>query len=93
MIIAWIFVAPILVWMIPEMIFGIVWPNRLVFNIGMILLATPALLLAGRPTLRAGIKAAIHLSPTMDTLITLGTGVSFATGLVAIAAELGFAPG
>ena len=92
MIIAWIFVAPILVWMIPEMIFGIVWPNRLVFNIGMILLATPALLLAGRPTLRAGIKSAWHLSPTMDTLITLGTGVSFATGLVAIAAELGAAP-
>jgi len=92
MIIAWISVAPILVWMIPEMIFGIVWPNRLVFNIGMILLAAPALLLAGRPTLHAGIKAAWHLSPTMDTLITLGTGVSFATGLVAIAAELGAAP-
>lgn len=92
MIIAWIFVAPILVWMIPEMILGIVWPNQLVFNIGMILLAAPALLLAGRSTLHAGIKAAIHLSPTMDTLIALGTGVSFATGLVAIAAELGFAP-
>ncbi|MCK4411209.1 cation-translocating P-type ATPase, partial [Candidatus Bipolaricaulota bacterium] len=92
MIIAWIFVAPILGWMIPEMILGIAWPNKLVFNIGMILLAAPALLLAGRSTLHAGIKAAIHLSPTMDTLITLGTGVSFATGLVAIAAELGFAP-
>jgi len=92
MIIAWIFVVPILAWMIPEMIFGIVWPNRLVFDIGIILLAAPALLLAGRPTLRAGIKAAWHLSPTMDTLITLGTGVSFATGLGAIAAELGAAP-
>lgn len=92
MILAWIFVAPILAWMVPEMIFGIVWPNRLVFDIGIILLAAPALLLAGRPTLRAGVKAAVNLSPTMDTLITLGTGVSFATGLVAIAAELGAAP-
>ncbi len=92
MIIAWIFVAPIIAWMIPEMILGIAWPNRLVFNIGMILLATPALLLAGRPTLRAGIKSAWHLFPTMDTLITLGTGVSYATGLVAIAAELGGGP-
>ena len=54
--------------------------------------ATPALLLAGRPTLRAGIKSAWHLSPTMDTLITLGAGVSYATGLVAIAAELGAGP-
>lgn len=92
MILAWIFVAPILVWMIPEMIFGIVWPNRLVFDIGMILLATPALLLAGRPTLRAGIKAAFNLSPTMDTLITMGTLVSFSTGLVAVASDLGVAP-
>ncbi len=92
MIIAWIFVVPILGWMIPEMIFGIVWPSQLVFDIGMILLAAPALLLAGRSTLRAGIKSALHLSPTMDTLITLGTGVSYATGLVAIAAELGAGP-
>jgi len=93
MIVAWLFVAPIVAWMIPEMIFGIAWPNRLVFDIGMILLATPALLLAGRPTLRAGIKSAWHLSPTMDTLITLGTGVSYATGFAAIAAELGAGPG
>ena len=92
MIIAWIFVVPILGWMIPEMIFGIVWPSQLVFDIGMVLLAAPALLLAGRSTLRAGIKSALHLSPTMDTLITLGTGVSYATGLVAIAAELGAGP-
>ena len=92
MIIAWIFVVPILGWMIPEMIFGIVWPSQLVFDIGMVLLATPALLLAGRPTLRAGMKSAWHLSPTMDTLISLGTGVSYATGLVAIAAELGAGP-
>jgi len=92
MVLAWIFVTPIVAWMIPEMILGIAWPNRLVFNIGMILLATPALLLAGRPTLRAGIKSAWHLSPTMDTLITLGAGVSYATGLVAIAAELGAGP-
>lgn len=92
MVVAWIFVAPLIAWMIPEMILGIAWPNRLVFNIGMILLATPALFLAGRPTLRAGIKSAWHLSPTMDTLITLGTGVSYATGLAAIAAELGAGP-
>jgi len=92
MILTWIFVAPILAWMVPEMIFGIVWPNRLIFDIGMILLAAPALLLGGRPTLRAGVKAAVNLSPTMDTLITLGTSVSFATGLVAVASDLGAAP-
>lgn len=93
MMLAWVFVAPIIAWMIPEMAFGIMWPNPLPFNLGMILLAAPALFIAGWPTLHAGVKAGFHLSPTMDTLITLGTSASFATGFVAIAAELGFAPG
>ena len=93
MVLAWILVAPILVWMIPEMAFGIMWPSPLVFHVGMVILATPVLLFAGWPTIRAGAKALFHRSPTMDTLITLGTSASFATGFVAISGELGFAPG
>ncbi len=92
MVLAWIFVLPIVAWMIPEMFLGIAWPNRLVFDLGMVVLALPALLLAGRDTLISGARAAFRLSPTMDTLIALGTLVSYSTGLVAIAADSGVAP-
>jgi P-type Cu+ transporter len=92
MVLAWIFVLPIIAWMIPEMVFGITWPNRVTFDIGMVILALPGLLLAGRGTLISGAKAAFRLSPTMDTLIALGTLVSYATGLMAIAADVGVAP-
>lgn len=92
MVLAWIFVLPIIAWMIPEMVFGITWPNRVTFDIGMVILALPGLLLAGRGTLVSGAKAAFRLSPTMDTLIALGTLVSYATGLMAIAADVGIAP-
>ena len=92
MILAWVLVAPILVWMIPEMAFRIMWPSPLVFHVGMVILAAPVLLIAGWPTVRGGLKALFHRSPTMDTLIALGTSASFATGFVAIAGELGVAP-
>ena len=89
---AWAFAIPIVVWMIPEMAFGIMWPNALSFHIGMIVLAAPVLLFAGRETLRAGAKSAFHLSPNMDTLIMMGTTVAYATGFVAVIAEVGAAP-
>ncbi|MBN1858967.1 cation transporter, partial [Candidatus Bipolaricaulota bacterium] len=53
MVIAWIAAVPIIGWMIPEMLFGIMWPSPLVFHVGMVVLAAPALFLAGWPTLRA----------------------------------------
>jgi len=92
MILAWIAAAPIIGWMIPEMLFGIMWPSPLVFHIGMVLLATPALFAAGGPTLRAGFRSLLRRRPTMDALIALGTSASFATGIVAVAAELQIAP-
>ena len=87
MAIAWAFTVPIVAWMIPEMALGTMWPSPLVFHLGMALLAVPVLFGAGLPTLRAGARAALRLSPTMDTLIALGTGASFATGLAAIGVE------
>ena len=72
--------------MIPEMAFGVMWPAPLVFHLGMVALAAPVLFLAGRATLRSGLRAAIGLAPTMDTLIALGTLASFVTGLIAVAA-------
>ncbi len=78
--VAWAFTVPILLWMLPEMLWGVMWPSHLVFNLGMILLAAPVLFWVGRRTYRSGLSAALHGYANMDTLITLGTGVSFLTG-------------
>jgi Cu+-exporting ATPase len=91
--IAWLLAMPVVGWMIPEMAFGVMWPSPLVFHLGMVGLATPVLFLAGRATLRSGLRAAIGLAPTMDTLIALGTIASFVTGLAAVvAAAIGGSP-
>ncbi len=80
---SWGFTAPIMVWMALEMFFGIVWPSRLVFDIGMIVLAAPALFVVGWPTLRSAFKAIGHGKANMDVLIAMGTSVSFLTGFAA----------
>jgi len=80
MLVAWAFTIPIAIWMLPEMIWGIFWPNEMVMHLGMILLALPVLATVGRRTYVSGIRALRHGYANMDTLITLGTGVSFLTG-------------
>ncbi len=88
----WAFVAPIIAWMVPEMITGVKWPSPLVFDAGMIILATPALLWTGRETLRSGFTSARHLSPNMDTLIMMGSATAYFTGYVTVLSEFGLAP-
>jgi Cu+-exporting ATPase len=78
--VAWLFTAPIILWMVVEMFFGIVWPNELIFNLGMIVLALPVLFWVGRQTYKSGVTAMLHGYANMDTLITLGTGASLLTG-------------
>ncbi len=82
MLVAWAFTLPIVVWMLPEMFAGIMWPNHTAFNLGMIVLALPVLFWVGRRTYTSGIRAVLHRYANMDTLITLGTGVSLLTGPV-----------
>ncbi len=77
-----------MVWMIPEMFFGVMWPNPTIFNLGMIALASPVLFWIGRKTFSSGIRAALHGYANMDTLITLGTGASFLTGPVSFFAPV-----
>ena len=79
-LIAWGLTIPIILWMIPEMAFGIAWPNPTIFNIGQIALATPVLFYPGWTTYRSAVKAIIHRSANMDVLIMLGTLASFLTG-------------
>jgi len=78
--VAWAFTAPIILWMFAEMFFGIVWPSETIYNLGTILLALPVLFWVGRRTYKSGLTAVLHGYANMDTLITLGTGVSLLTG-------------
>jgi Cu+-exporting ATPase len=78
--VAWAFTIPITIWMFAEMLFGIVWPNATIFNLGMIVLAHPVLFWVGRRTYVGGLTAVRHGYANMDTLIALGTGVALLTG-------------
>ena len=80
MIGTWAFTIPIIIWMIPEMFMGIVWPNKFVFNLGMILLAVPPLFVFGRKTFSSAYRSVKHGGANMDVLIAMGTGAAFITG-------------
>jgi Cu+-exporting ATPase len=92
MIVAWTLTIPIMLWMIPEMGFGILWPSPIVFELGLLLLAIPVLLGPGRDTMQSGLAAFRHRNPNMDTLIALGSGAAVITGLFAASHRLGFGP-
>ncbi|MHA1713770.1 MAG: heavy metal translocating P-type ATPase, partial [Candidatus Ranarchaeia archaeon] len=81
MLIAWAFTTPIILWMLPEMILGIAFPNKLVFNSGLILLAIPVLFWSGFPTYKSSLKAIRHKTANMDVLIMIGTIIAFVTGI------------
>ncbi len=80
MLVAWAFTVPVILWMIPEMFWGIAWPSASLYRLGMILLALPVLFRAGGPTLVGGFRALRAGYPNMDSLIFLGTTASFLTG-------------
>lgn len=76
----WLFVIPIIIWMIPEMVLGIAWPNQTIYDLGMIILSIPPLFIFGRKTYITAFKAVRHGSANMDVLIAMGTGAAFITG-------------
>ncbi len=85
---SWAFTIPSIVWMLAEMIFGIVWPNQLVYSIGLILLATPIIFIIGFPTLKSAWKSVLHLSANMDVLIAMGALVSYMAGIANLFAPI-----
>jgi P-type Cu+ transporter len=89
---AWAATAPIILWMIPEMFFGIAIGGMTLFTIGMVAFSAVALFIPGRETFRSAFKSAIHLAPNMDVLIAMGTLAAFATGVVAALHRFGLAP-
>lgn len=78
--ISWGFTIPIIAWMIPEMFFGIAWPNMTAYNVGLILLAIPAMFWAGKETLISAAKKVVRGRANMDVLIALGTLTAFISG-------------
>ncbi len=76
----WAFTIPIILWMIPEMVLGIAWPNQTVFDLGMIILAAPSLFIFGKKTFITAYRAVSHGGANMDVLIAIGTGAAFITG-------------
>ncbi len=81
--IAWIVTIPLFLWMLPSMFFGLTWPNEFIFNMGMIILATPVLFYAGRDTFKSAFKSLSKKSANMDVLIAMGSLAGFLTGLFA----------
>ena len=92
MALAWSLTIPVMLWMIPEMGFGIHWPTPLLFDLGLLLLSAPVLLGPGRDTLVGGITALGRRNPNMDSLIALGSGAAVVTGLFAVGHRLGLGP-
>ncbi|MEW6522075.1 MAG: heavy metal translocating P-type ATPase [Bacillota bacterium] len=77
----WILTVPIVAWMIPEMFFHTVVFGHHVMNIGMLVLSSPVMFIAGYPTLAGAYRAVRHGSANMDVLITLGTLAAYLTGI------------
>ncbi len=88
MLLAWAFTIPIILWMLPEMLAGLAWPNPVVFKLGMLLLAAPVLFWVGQHTYVAAWRSTIHGAPNMDALIAMGTGASFLTGIATFFAPI-----
>lgn len=80
MLFSWLFTLPIIAWMIPEMITQTAFPSRFIYNVGLLLLATPILFWLGKNTYSSAGKAILHRSANMDVLIMIGTLASYITG-------------
>jgi Cu+-exporting ATPase len=89
---AWILTLPIILWMIPEMVFGIMIFGHTVYTTGMFILAALVLFIPGMATLSSAWKSTLHLSPNMDALIAMGTLSSLMTGLVSISHIIDIGP-
>jgi len=80
MLLSWAFTGPIVLWMIPHMVFGVAWPSHFVFNLGMTVLSAPVIFWVGWPTIRSAYASVTHGSANMDLLIAMGTIIAWLTG-------------
>ncbi len=81
---AWLFTLPIMLIMAGSWAFGSPWPDPLLHQLLMLMLAFPVLFVVGVETLSSAVAAVGRRSPNMDVLIALGTLAAYATGLLAL---------
>ncbi len=86
---AWLGTIPVILWMIPHMFFGIMLTGKEIYDTGMLLLSAFVIFGPGSKTVSGAIKSAMHLSPNMDTLISMGSIASFCTGIVSVLHHMG----
>ena len=89
---SWALTIPIVLWMIPEMIWGYTFLGELGYEIGMIALSGVVIFAPGWETIKSAWKSARNLTPNMDVLIAMGTLAALSTGLVALLHQFGMAP-
>ncbi|MFH1179626.1 MAG: heavy metal translocating P-type ATPase [Candidatus Bathyarchaeota archaeon] len=77
---SWLLTIPIIIWMIPEMLFGIMWPTPFLFNLGITIISAPVIFWVGWPTIKSGLASVTHGSANMDLLIAMGTIIAWLTG-------------
>jgi P-type Cu+ transporter len=77
---SWVFTVPIMLWMIPHMLYGIAWPNHFIFNLGVTVISAPAIFWVGWPTIKSAWAAVTHGTANMDVLIAMGTIIAWLTG-------------
>lgn len=92
MVWSWALTIPIILWMIPEMIWGYRFLGGLGYEVGMIALSAVVIFVPGWETIRSAWKSAKNLSPNMDVLIAMGTLAALSTGVVALLHQFGMAP-
>ena len=89
---SWALTIPIILWMIPEMIWGYAFLGDITFEVGMIALSAAVIFVPGWETIRSAWKSASNLAPNMDVLIAMGTLAALSTGLVSLLHQFGMAP-
>ncbi len=82
MVLAWLLCLPMLALMLPELFFGVMWPNHLTHAIIMLLTSAAVVFWPGALTLRSAWNSASHGGANMDVLIAVGTLTSLLTGVL-----------
>ena len=89
---SWGLTIPIMLWMIPEMIWGYAFLGEIGFAAGMIALSAIVIFGPGWETIRSAWKSTKNMTPNMDVLIAMGALAALSTGVVALLHQFNLAP-
>lgn len=89
---SWALTIPVMLWMIPKMMWGYAFLGNSFFHIGMIALSGAILFGPGLDTMKSAWKSARNSTPNMDVLIAMGALAALSTGIVALLHQFGLAP-